>query len=558
MRPEDYYSEPTSDIRQYLSVLRARKWTVILTILLTVTAAIGYSFLQTPVYTAEARILVQPLSTPSSTIAQAVDVQTESQVIDSQPVAALVQESLGTNRSVDSLLENLNVRGASTAQTSFSAAQVVVLTFSSTDATFARDAVNSFAANYKEYRRDQALEIFETARATVQRRLEAAAAQMNQISDQLDAAADRNDESLITALETQRGVLISRMGVLQQRLDDLQPDQAVRSGGVESIAAASTPESPSSPNFMRSGILALFAGILLGIILAMVRERLDDRFRGRADVEEVLGAPVLATVPRFRTKRKNPAELLITRDSKDLVGEAYRTLRTNLQFAASQHDIRSFVVTSPSAREGKTVTSSNLSVVLSQAGRRVILVSADLRRPTIENYFSVPNTKGLADYLLSVDEPLWNFIADPGIPNLRLLPSGPVPGNPAELLTTGKMAETLRTLQANCDYLVIDSPPVLPVADAAIIASRVKGTILVFDAGATHRSATVHARHELERGGAIVLGCVMNNYDAGTSSYYGGYYSSYSSDEQAREQPSGNGSGKDERSKSRSIFGTRG
>jgi non-specific protein-tyrosine kinase len=551
--------ESGSDIREYLAILRARKWTIVITACLLLAAALGYSALQTPLYTAGARVLVQPLASPGSTAGAPVDVQTESQVIDSEPVADLVVVDLDTNQSADALLGNLDVRGASTAQTSFSSAQVLQITYTSPDPRFAAQAANSFAESYIQYRKEQVLKSFLAAQSAVSRRVEAATDQLNDLSDQLDEATKAGDDSLVTTLETQRSVLISRLGVLQQRFDDLEPDQATRSGGGQVIQTAGVPGSPSSPNYLRSALLAIVAGLILGVGLASLRERMDDRLRGRAHVEEVLDAPVLATVPRFtKPKRNAQAQLMALSESKGVGGEAYRTLRTNLQFVAAQKGIKGFVITSPSAGEGKTVTTANLGVVLAQAGKRVIIVSADLRRPSLEGYFGLSNKRGLADYLLSTGEPLWNYLVDPKIPNLRILPSGPVPGNPAELLTTARMTETLEALQANCDYLLIDSPPVVPVADAAILASRVRGTVLVVDASSTHRSSVAHAREELERGGAVLLGSVLNAYDPGSSPYYyAPYYASYGYEPRPAPSTDVNGAN-EERGSTRSIFGSRG
>ncbi|HEY7873944.1 MAG TPA: polysaccharide biosynthesis tyrosine autokinase [Actinomycetota bacterium] len=548
------------DLREYLSILRSRKWTIILTVLVLAGAMIGYSYAQTPLYTAEARVLVKPISTPGGVGALPVDVQTESQVVASEPVAEQVQEDLGTTKSVPSLLAGLEVTGAAATQVSFSSAQVLVIAFTDADQETARDAANSFAAQYVEYRKEQSLKVFTSARAAVQRRIDAASSQLQDISKQLEVANRQGDQSLITTLETQRGVLIARLGVLQQRLDDLQPDQTVRTGGAEIIASARTPTSPSSPSYIRNALLGVILGLVLGIAAAFLRERLDDRFRGRADVETALGAPVLGTVPKYKSFKKKTGsfELISASDAKGLAAEAYRTLRTNLEFITSRDGLRSVVVTSPSAGEGKTATTANLGVVLAQAGRRVILVSADLRRPTLERYFNLSGEKGLSTFLSSRDQELWPLIQDPGVPNLRVIAAGRIPDNPAELLTSSRLVELVRTLEANADVVLIDSPPVLAVADAAILAARSGGAVVVIDASSTHRSATVHAKEEMERGGGRVIGSILNAFDPSASPYY---YASYYSSGYESHDDSARTNGKRSRSRSekssKSSFGFR-
>jgi polysaccharide biosynthesis transport protein len=517
------------DLREYLHILRSRKWTIAVTAVLIVAAVLGFSFLQEPLYSAQARVLVQPLASPGSIAGQPVDVQTESQVARSQPVAEQVQAELDTTISAKSLQGSLDVTGVSATQVSYSSAQVLVFTFTSSDPVFARDAANTFADAYIQYRKQQALGAFVSAQSSVQQRIKAASKQLEDVTRQLEEATRAGDQSLILTLETQRGVFIARLGVLQQRLDDLQPDETVRTGGAQVIDSALTPTSPSSPDFFRNGALALVGGLILGIGAAFLRERLDDRFRGRADVEVALGAPVLGTVPKYRISKRGHSGfgLVAPEEGKSLATEAYRTLRTNLEFALSQHGVRGIVVTSPSSGEGKTATTANLGVVLAQAGRRVILVSADLRRPTLEKYFKVKNEKGLSTFLRSRAHEPWSFLQDPGIPNMRLMTAGPIPDNPAELLTSARLSDMIRKLEANCDILLIDSPPALAVADSALLAARAGGAIVVIDAGATHRSAAVHAKEEVERGGGVVLGSILNAFDPSASPYYyASYYSS--------------------------------
>jgi capsular exopolysaccharide synthesis family protein len=271
---------------------------------------------------------------------------------------------------------------------------------------------------------------------------------------------------------------------------------------------------------------------------------LDNRFRGRADVERATGAPVLAAVPRFETSQSAGGSPLISiSQPKALASEAYRILRTNLQFIAMERGVKSLVVASASPGEGKTVTAANLASVLAQAGNRVIIVSADLRRPTIENVFGIHGApRGLSTWLASHDESIWPLLRDPGIPNIRVLPSGPIPQNPAELLNSSKTAELIAALTRECDFLIVDSPPVLAVADATILASRVDATLLVVDASRTHRSATVHAKEELERANGYLAGSVMNSMDSNESTYYYGPRHYYASEESVGSTPGANGS----------------
>jgi len=525
------------DLREYIAILRARKWSVITTIVLILGLAITLTYLRTPIYQAQSKVLLESVPTdPTFGTVPTVDLETQTELVSSVVIATLVKEDLGLPQPADQLLLRLSVQGVIETQ-------VMEIAYSSSNPRTAQAVANSFADMYLEYRRGQALEDVQADQDAVQSRVEATSRQLAQVTlDLEEAEGPDEDTSLTAALETQRSVMIARLGVLQQQMDDLQAQRATSVRGGDVIAPATLPEAPVSPNLIVNVFVGLLLGAAAGIGLALLRERLDDRFKDRRDVERALGAPVLATVPRYQASKKRELGGIVTLSNPEsLASEAYRTFRTNLQFLAVQRKISSILTTSAAAEEGKTVTTANLAVALAQAGRRVVVVSADLRRPTMERYFDLGNEEGLSSWLISEDRELWEFVQDPGIPNLRIIPSGPVPPNPAELLASPKLAHGIRLLEQNCDLVLVDSPPILAVADAAILANHVGGTVLVTDAGKTHRSAVIRAKEELERVGGVILGCVFNGFDAASAPYYYQTYY-YASEKEPRQ--SGNGQGK--------------
>ena len=527
------------DLRDYLAVLRARKWTIVLTTLVVIGAALAYSFQQTPLYTSEARLLVKSLpASPNDYYLLPPNLETEGELVSSEPVAQRVAQDLDTNESPSELLDGLSVD-------SVIDSEVLVIRYTSPDPRFARAAADSFSQSYIDYRVDEALEGLLAAEEAIQQRVDSLREQLADTASEIDEANRLNDTETATTLESEQGVLIARLGVLQQQLDDVQPDRAIRLGGGSIIEAAEVPSSPSSPKHVQSGVVAAALGLALGIGLAFLRERLDDSFRGRTDVVRALQAPALATIPRFKSSKKKRYQLTSLTEPHASSSEAYRSLRTNIQFLATERETKVLLVTSPGAGEGKTVTSANLSVAFAQAGNAVVLISADLRRPTVESYFGVESGLGLSDWLLKGEQPIWDILKAPAdVPNLRVLPAGTIPPNPAELLSSSRMVELIGELKTRADLIIIDSPPTLPVADASILSTHAGGTILVIDAGDTKRSAAMRAKDELERVGAHILGSVLNSYDpsASYSHYdshaYGGYY--YGSPPQV----AGNGQGK--------------
>jgi capsular exopolysaccharide synthesis family protein len=219
----------------------------------------------------------------------------------------------------------------------------------------------------------------------------------------------------------------------------------------------------------------------------------------------------------------NLSESLVTlTNPRSPVSEAYRTLRTNLEFSSLDKPIKTIVVTSPGLGEGKSTTLANLAVTLAQAEREVILVDCDLRRPSQHEIFGLSNGVGLTTMVVDdgamKDPPL----LDTGVAGLRLLPSGPLPPNPSELVGSRRMAEIISVLGERSDIALFDAPPIVAVTDAAVLASRVDGVLLVIKAGATKRDHAQRANALLEKVNAHLLGVVLNNIKMDTS--YSSYY----------------------------------
>lgn len=509
--------QTATDLRQYIAVIKTRKWTIAVVTAMAILLSLAMSSRQTPLYVASARLLL----TPNPAAGYYPTAENEIATIASVAVAELVVSELHLDTTPSELLGGLG-----TVQES-STSQLITITYTSPDPELARDVANGFASNYIEYRRRQTLESLQSERRTLEDRLAIDRQNLTQVVEKIERARARGDLSRATALETERGFIITRIQLAQQQLDEIITTPA-NVGIGEITRPAVAPQSPSSPNHTSNGILGLLAGLAVGAAIAFLQERLDDRFRGRPDVERALETPVLATVPKFPHKRGR--ELSITIDPAGIVSEAYRNLRTGVQFIASQREIQSFLVTSPSAHEGKTSTVANLGIAISQIGHRIVLVSGDLRRPQLEKYFHAESDVGLTNWLLGEEDVLERIILEhPDIPNLSLITSGRIPSNPAELLTSPRLPELRSRLEDSYDIILFDSPPVLPVADAVIIASTVGAAILIIDAASTRRSAAIHAKEQIERVGGLLVGTVLNAFDPSSTPYYYEpyYYSRY-------------------------------
>lgn len=227
------------------------------------------------------------------------------------------------------------------------------------------------------------------------------------------------------------------------------------------------------------------------------------------------------------------ATLIAHEDAKSPVSEAYRTIRTNLQFSQiAGKEMKTILLTSATPNEGKSTTISNLGVVMAQAGHKVVLLDCDFRNPTQHKLFEKPN-KGLSN-CIATGEDVMGILQESGIPGLYLLTSGPVAPNPSELLASDAFMNILNRLKEEFDYILVDTPPIMPVTDAAVVASKVDGVILLVASGAIAPQVAKEAKTRMEQAGAHLLGVVLNKVDVGAGHYgYGsgyGYYYYYGND----------------------------
>ncbi|MGH2819476.1 MAG: polysaccharide biosynthesis tyrosine autokinase, partial [Candidatus Rokuibacteriota bacterium] len=505
-------------MRYYLSILWRRKWNILLVTAVCVGAALAFLSTQQPLYSSEAEVLVEPLTPPSTAAPDPgtlINMETEARLAYSDNVAGLAAEELGTLEEPSSLMGGLNVAVAP-------GTQVLVFSYTHSDPVEAADRAQAFAEAYLKDRRDQAVDsLTDTAQANAEEIAELNL-KLRKLNETLDATTD---PQLRIKREARFSALSSRLALLREQAVDENIFGVISPGRVTQPAAPAA--SPSSPQPLRAGGLALMAGLALGIGLAFLRERLDERVRSRDALEANLGTPVLAAVPRIRAwKRKDVALLLARQQPESPIAETYRTLRTGVLFAAEQRQAKVILVTSATAGEGKSSVAANLGLLLAQAGSKVVLVSADLRKPRLSKFFGIPEGRGLTN-VLSGELP-WSEALVPEAPNLAVLPAGIGPGNPAEVLASGAMKELLEELLTVSDVVLLDAPPVLPVADAVSLAPRVDGVLFVTDASKASKKVLLLARQQLEQVGARFIGAVLNNFNPKkVDTGYGSYYETY-------------------------------
>ncbi len=510
-------------LREYLGILRFRKWSVAVVAAVVLVAGMFFSLRQTPLYRSTAKVLVKPINSPNTFTLTVqfsqLNMDTEVQLAASEGVAALAAEQVPG--AVDPLSLALGLTVSSPPNTA-----ILEIDFTDPDPLRAQQGANAFATSYLQYKNDQALTAIDDLRKPLEARLSQLRKELSQLNR--DIGQNALDEPT-PGQQSRRDELTGQIAVLSNQLAPLA-GYVIDPGTV--IQSAALPAEPSSPNHPTNAALSLFAGLVLGVVVALLRERLDDGLRGRSDLETQSGAPVLAVIPKVPGwKKKEEIKLTTVSEPRSAAAESYRTLRTSMLFAAAQRGIKTILVASASAGEGKTTTAANLAVVLANADKRVILVNADLRKPRVHRFFQLRNKIGVVDVLAGTAKP-WEALVDPGIENLRVFPSGPIPTRPAELLGSEAMGELLAELRQVADFIIVDSAPVLVVSDALALAPLCDGVMYVADAEATTRGAVAHAREQLEQVGVDIIGSVLNNFDlnrARSAPYYYRYYYRYRS-----------------------------
>ncbi|MBW2262436.1 MAG: polysaccharide biosynthesis tyrosine autokinase, partial [Deltaproteobacteria bacterium] len=340
--------------------------------------------------------------------------------------------------------------------------------------------------------------------------------------------------------------------LLLERSEDARLQKYIKRNNISILDRALTPEIPSKPRVKLNILLALIIGLMAGVGLAFFLEYMDVTIKTQDEVEHEIGLPFLGIVPSigsaqsrksrygryspFKKKKRRGSgrepdddtpmnkDLFVHKNPSSAVAECVRSIRTNILFMSPDKAISRIMVTSPGPQEGKTTLVLNLAIAMAQSGSRVLVVDTDLRRPRVHKAFGFPNDKGITSTLMGV-HPLEETIRETEVENLFILPCGPIPPNPAELIHTDKFSALVEELSVRFDRVIFDSPPVTAVTDAAILVHQVDGAILILRPLQTHKSAAKQAKRSLTDVGGRILGAVFNNLDLENRDY--GYYHYY-------------------------------
>lgn len=321
---------------------------------------------------------------------------------------------------------------------------------------------------------------------------------------------------------------------LLQRLKEVGVTSGVTSNNISVVDEANPPLFPISPNLMKHAGIGVLAGLLLGMGFVFTREHLDDSLKHAAEIEAKLGLPLLGIVPLMKKKQQARALALLTvNDPRGTFAEAYRSMRTALQFSTAEGTPRRLLVTSSMQSEGKSTTALALAINLAQLGQRVLLIDADMRNPSLHKMLECANDAGLSSYLSGEPESE-ALMQKTDIANLAVLTAGPQPPSPVDLLMGPRLLELLDRADAmGFDKIVIDAPPVLGIADAIVLGNHVQDILFTVKAGGTRLSSIRDALRRMRLGGLMPLGVVLTSAGVEETQYYG-YYGAYGAENAAK------------------------
>lgn len=506
------------DLRRYLAALRRRRGLLAAIVVGMVGAVVALSLAQAPRYEGKTQLLVQPqqaesLFTPDlrgPAVDPELTISTAVQLLKSDPIQEAVTQRLGPVPDVQ----------ASRVGKTF----IIDVRARSTEPRRAAMISDAYAEAYIEFRRKQASDDLLAAAGELTRKTADVQGELDELNTRVNDAPAAQRDALRASLEPRRIALAAQLTSFQERLDEVEVQAALATGGAQIAARAPVPDDSVTPTPVRDGILALIVALLLGLTLICVLEFLDDSITDRDDLVEAIGdLPVLGSIPVVSSWRKHGSQLLVSGGQEEsLAAEAYRALRTSVQMLGVERPLAVIQVTSAFGSEGKSATVANLAAVLAQLGQRVVVVDCDLRRPRIRTIFDIAGDEGLTSVLArtaTLDSALQRVTVNNA--PLAVLPSGPIPPNPSELLASKRMAELIFQLQSDFDVVLLDSPPVLAVTDSTALSSWVDAVVVVAAAGIVAKKPLRSAIDTLHQVGAPVAGVVFNRTTAADQYGYG-------------------------------------
>jgi len=530
---DDEMMELEIDLQAYWLVIRRWLWLIGLAVIVSgVSAYLISTYWVTPIYQASARLAIQPSSTLTGS--------SYSDILAGQNAARTYAEMLLAFPIQEEALRRLGYSDEAIAQKRvpyeiFTSVvrdtQLVDVKVESPDRQLAANLANTLAQVFIEQNQAR-----QTARYTEYRaRLEAEIQKQEEVIAALRLKVAQASAAERAELEAELSRAQDLLNRYNQAYQNVQLAELQATDLVTVVQEAKVPAGPVRPRRMQNALLASMVAGMLVVGIVFLKEYLDTSVKTQQEAEALVEAPVLGQIWLEKTLAKgngNVSRKLVLTHPLSLTAEAFRVLRTNLQFASVDNPPRVLLVSSPSPGEGKSLVSLNLALALGAAGKKVVLIDADLRRPQVYKYADVRREPGLSEALVDRESPLQRYLQPLADLNaVQVLPPGRIPPNPAELLGSRRMAELIEQCKQVADMVIVDSPPVLAAADTPVLAGHTDGALLVLEIGVTDRRAVRDAYEQMKRAGARILGTVLNKIPQDGKAGYSYYYYYYYSDE---------------------------
>ncbi len=507
------------DIRQYLALFWQWAWLIALVTVIVGLVSFLVSQRMTPVFSAATTLYINEAPSSKATDYNSIITSerisgTYSKMITTRPILEEVAARVGVT--TDYLINRITV-------SPIRDTTLIEITVKSSDPHLAAQIANETANVFA----DRVITIQEERYTVSKQSLQSQIADMEaQMNDVTLALAGEKDSGVKASLETKLTQYRAIYSNLILSYEQIRLSEAQTVSTVFTVDPATVPTKPISPQVMRNTALAAMVGLMLAIGVIFLIEALDDTIKTPDDVKKSLGLPVLGVIARHDTEESKP---ITNTTPRSPVSEAFRSLRTNVQYAAVDTPLSSLLITSTDPKEGKTTIVTNLGVVFAQQGKKVTLIDADLRKPTLHKKIGLQNRSGLASLFVRSMETLDMILQKTEVPGLTVLTSGELPPNPSELLGSKKMQSILEKLKETSDMIIIDSPPALAVTDPLVLVPYVDAVLIVVKPGYTKTKGVVQVVEQLKRSNANLIGVVINELDLAHSRYSYKYYQ-YKSD----------------------------
>ncbi|MFW6129846.1 MAG: polysaccharide biosynthesis tyrosine autokinase [Atribacterota bacterium] len=559
-------------LRDYFNIMRKRIWVIITVFVIVVTIVTIGTFNTTPIYRATCRILIEKEASDKVTFSEAVGIdttqkdyyQTQYRLIKSKSLAGETIDKLNLRKYreftdseniVESFLQHIEV-------VPIRNTRLVDIQAESESPKLAAEISNTLADMYIKQNFEKRFS---------KKNLGSLLSKDNSYSKIIENPDKIKDietlpsiikNPLIQSLKSEYSKLESKyaelskrykskhpkiieikasMKVMKQKLEremekivkgiKIELTGALKRNNIQIVDRATVPEEPIKPQKRKNIFLGLLFGIFGGTGMAFFLDYLDNTVKTKEDVTDIFEFPFLGHIPIIKPKNGKAANgtkhLHSFHDTKSVVSEAYRNLRTNIKFSSAKKDIKSILITSSFQTEGKTMTATNTAVTFAQSGEKVLLIDADLRKAIIHKIFKVPNKYGLSTYL-SGEKDFNEIIKSTKINNLSIITSGKLPPNPAELLESNKIEKLINQAKKEYDRIIFDSPPVSAISDGLILSRKVDGVIFVIQYNKFSKDSIMKGKDKLKEIGANVIGAVLNNFNIKKENYGSDHYYYYS------------------------------